>query len=192
MIVRRPTPSNFAASVCDSPNPVRQSAKSTPVIGSCSSAIRRNVEAETSSRPYLVWTGQASPRPSSTIDTLAKESGSSISGAKCAPRAISPVKSSLRSRRSPAKRTSRTRPPAGRALVILVILRLTPVTSASNRTTMGLSATGASPGTNGSAAVACFPTAVCAGVRSGSDNDHAPNQSLLVVQTQCRGAARSP
>src|SRR6266478_2186001 len=70
MILRRPTPSSFAASVSDSPNPVRHSAKSAPVIGSCSSAIRRSVEAETSNRPHLVSIGQARPRPSSTNHDL--------------------------------------------------------------------------------------------------------------------------
>jgi hypothetical protein len=46
MTVRRPIPSNFAASVNDSPNAARHSAKSAPVIGCCASAIRRSVEAE--------------------------------------------------------------------------------------------------------------------------------------------------
>ena len=120
-MVRRPTPSSLAASVSDSPNDLRHSAKSAPVIGCCSSAIRRSVDAERSRRPHFVWTGQPMPRPSSTIATLPKVSASSSSGLKCALRAISPVRSISRSRRSPAKRTRRTRPPAGRAFVTLAM-----------------------------------------------------------------------
>src|SRR6266581_4797346 len=117
VMVRRPTPSNLAASVSDNPNDLRHSAKSAPVIGCCSSAIRRSVDADKSRRPHFVCTGQAPPRPPSTILTLPNVSASSSRGMKCLLRAINPVRSSSRSRRSPAKRTRRTRPLAGRTLV---------------------------------------------------------------------------
>src|SRR5271169_3319377 len=113
-MVRRPTPSNLAASVSERPSDFRHSEKSAPVIGNCSSAIRRSVEPDRSSRPHFVSTGQATPMPSSTISIFAKVSASSISGAKCLLRAINPVRSSTYSRRSPPKRTRRVLPPAGR------------------------------------------------------------------------------
>ena len=46
------------------------------LIGRCSSAIRRNVDAERSSAPHFVLIGHATPSPSSTTRTLAKAAGS--------------------------------------------------------------------------------------------------------------------
>src|SRR5262245_56991241 len=71
MTVRRLTPSRSAASVNDNPSSARQAAKSTPDIGRCSSAIRRRVVAERSSRPHSASVGQATPSPPSTIRALA-------------------------------------------------------------------------------------------------------------------------
>ena len=66
MIVRRLRLRRLAASERESPSDLRYFAKSAPVMGRCSSAIRRNVVAETSSGPHFVGTGQATPSPPST------------------------------------------------------------------------------------------------------------------------------
>src|SRR6516165_1988543 len=127
-MVRRPTPSNLAASVSDSPSDFRHFAKSAPDIGNCSSAIRRRVDPDRSRWPHFVSTGQATPRPSSTISILANMSASSMSGAKCWLRAIKPVKSSTYSRRSPAKRTRSLRSPLGWAFFTIGMSLVIPFT----------------------------------------------------------------
>src|SRR5450759_2895286 len=129
MIVRRLRLRRLAASEGESPSDLRHFAKSAPVMGCCSSAIRRNVVAETSSGPHFVGTGQATPSPPSMIAALAKVSVSPISGAKCLLRAISPVKSSSYSRRSLAKRTCRVRPPLARSFLTFATSSIISLTS---------------------------------------------------------------
>jgi hypothetical protein len=107
MIVRRPTPNTLAASVRDNPRLTRHRAKSAPLIGCCSSAIRRSVDAERSRGPQRVATGHETPSPSSTTSTAANASRSFISGARCRLRAINPVRSKWCSPRSPANRSRR-------------------------------------------------------------------------------------
>lgn len=128
MIVRRPTPSSLAASVNDSPSALRHSAKSAPVIGCCSSAIRRSVVAETSKRPTL--SGQArilqGPLPRFQPWQRSWRRPSAVRNACCG--------RSVRSCRVPGRavprrtRTRRERAPIARTFVTLAMSSFMPVT----------------------------------------------------------------